>query len=128
MEQPENQEHHFSYKLLRYTLLPALLGHDEGDILYWGGKTIARKYPIDQLEDMVTFFKEAGWGELRIVKEKRKAIYFEMKLHSSETEEQAARQLEAGYIAEQIEHLKGKTAFTYITEGKNKITFQVQWE
>ncbi|SFE69247.1 DUF2507 domain-containing protein [Alteribacillus iranensis] len=125
MDYTGNEESDFGYKLLRYTLLPELFGSEEDDILYWGGKTIARKYPLEKLDDIVTFFKKAGWGELRLVNEKKRSIYLEMKIEKSN---QISRHLEAGYIAEQIEQIKGRPAVTYISREKNKVTFHVQWD
>ncbi|MFZ4450599.1 DUF2507 domain-containing protein [Salibacterium aidingense] len=116
----------FNYILLRETLLPALLGTEEADILYWGGKRIARTYPAETLEDISSFFEKAGWGNLALNSEKRKEMQFEMDV--AREEKPLDRHLEAGFLAEQIERLKGKTAETYITEKRKRVVFQVQWD
>ncbi|MFB4165420.1 DUF2507 domain-containing protein [Alteribacillus sp. JSM 102045] len=128
MEEKENNNSNFSYTLLRNTLIPELLGQEEADILYWGGKTIARKYPAENIEDILTFFQKAGWGELTAAKEKRREFHFDLKLPQAKEHQEMDRHLEAGFLAEQIEKLKGKTAETYIMEKKKQITFEVHWD
>lgn len=74
MSYPDNQELHFGYNLLRETLIPELLGSEESDILYWGGKRIARKYPAADIDEMIHFFQEAGWGHLEWTNDKKKRV------------------------------------------------------
>ncbi|MDA3128960.1 DUF2507 domain-containing protein [Aliibacillus thermotolerans] len=114
----------FGIQLLRTVLLPELLGKEESDLLYWGGKVIARQYPADSLEDILLFFKKADWGELHIVKKKKREIHFQMKQQSPPLD----YHLEAGYLAEQIERLEGKAAETYIHKKAKHISFIVQWD
>ncbi|WP_158736648.1 YslB family protein [Alteribacillus sp. YIM 98480] len=128
MEENENNYASFSYTLLRNTLIPELLGKEEADIMYWGGKTIARKYPAEDLQDIVSFFNQAGWGELKITKEKRREYHFDFILPPTTEHQSIDRHLEAGFLAEQIENLKGKTAETYIIEKRKHITFEVHWD
>ncbi|MFD2705226.1 DUF2507 domain-containing protein [Salibacterium lacus] len=116
----------FNYTLLRETLLPALLGTEEPDILYWGGRRIAREYRKETTEEIQTFFQEAGWGELTLTSEKRKEMEFEMPL--TREEKHLDRHLEAGFLAEQMEHLKNTSAETVITEKRKRILFHVYWD
>ena len=55
----------FGYEILRDHVLPSILGQHEGDILYWSGKEIARKFPIFSVDELPIFFTEAGWGVLQ---------------------------------------------------------------
>ncbi|MGY4689283.1 DUF2507 domain-containing protein [Salibacterium sp. K-3] len=116
----------FNYTLLRETLLPALLGTEEADILYWGGKRIARVYPKETIDEVLTFFQEAGWGELTVTAEKRREMHFEMTV--AREEKDLDRHLEAGFLAEQMEKLKGKAAETYMTEKRKRVLFHVHWD
>ena len=54
----------FSKELLRDILLPDLLGKDHSQILYWSGKQLARKFPLNNVEDIIDFFLNAGCGEI----------------------------------------------------------------
>ena len=54
----------FGYELMREVLLPEILGDDSPAILYWAGKQLARKYPLKDFEEIIDFFKQAGWGKL----------------------------------------------------------------
>ncbi|SDH34782.1 Protein of unknown function [Alteribacillus persepolensis] len=128
MEEKENIYPAFSYTLLRNDIIPELLGQEESDILYWSGKRVARKYPADSLEDIHSFFRHAGWGELKTAKEKRREVHFELTISPADDHLSINRHLEAGFLAEQIEHIKGKAAETYILEKRESITFEVHWD
>ena len=53
-------------------MIPEILGEETPKILYWAGKKLARKYPLESISEIIDFFKQAGWGDLQIVKEKQK--------------------------------------------------------
>ncbi|WP_243517302.1 YslB family protein [Priestia filamentosa] len=104
----------FGYELLRDIVLPDILGKEIDNISYWAGKNIARLYPQPSLADLQTFFIRAGWGTLTLKKEQRSSLEFELsgpsverRLHNKET---CSFQLEAGFLAEQIQAQKGYTA------------------
>lgn len=46
----------FGYELIRDTLLPNVLGEEAPHILYWAGKELARKYPLETLDELADFF------------------------------------------------------------------------
>ena len=54
----------FAYELLREELLPDLIGNDSDGILYWAGRNLARKYPLETIEEVIQFFEKVGWGTL----------------------------------------------------------------
>jgi predicted hydrocarbon binding protein len=89
----------FAYKLLRNELIPELLGKEQEAILYWAGKALARKFPLQSIEEIIDFFKQASWGELHLIKDKKQEKHFTFtpKLSSS------SFKLEAGFLAEQIQ-------------------------
>ncbi|WP_349408074.1 YslB family protein [Pseudalkalibacillus sp. SCS-8] len=136
LPQPSEKEAYlFGYELLRDVLLPDLLGKEDSSLLYWAGRSLARKYPMDSNEELVQFFAAANFGELKLKEETAKSITFEL---TSERISQLLSQrkhdsfqLEAGFLAEQIQRKKEKIAesFEEIKRGKvDKIIFNVQWD
>lgn len=124
----------FGYELIREVLLPDLLGKDAPQLLYWAGKNLARKYPLPTLEEIASFFNDSGWGTLAVVEEKRTELHFE--LSSDMIANRISRkggchfQLEAGFLAEQIQQQKGLVTEAYEQQKKKdgKVTFLVKWD
>lgn len=114
----------FGYALLRETLLPELLGHDEPEILYWAGKSLARKYPCDSIEEIMEFFNKAYWGDLQLIHEKKR----ELQLKLQPTNDTYSFLLEAGFLAEQLSELKNAAAETYMDEKKEDPIFYIRWD
>ena len=56
----------FGYELIRDHVLSTILGKHEDDILYWAGKDLARKFQMFSMEETISFFEEAGWGQLKL--------------------------------------------------------------
>ncbi|WP_234002773.1 YslB family protein [Lactobacillus sp. CBA3605] len=110
-----------SVEVLRDALLPNLLGADSSGILYWAGKDLARQFPVATTADLVTFFEQAGWGHLLVIKESADLITYEL------TGEPVARRsyaikkpdfmLETGFLAEQAVQRVGCVS-------EAKLTFQ----
>lgn len=98
----------FGYELLRDYLVPSILGKHEEDILYWAGKDLARKFPCTDIPLIISFFKDAGWGDLTLEKEMKDGFVFSL---TNEPEllkiNERNFRLEAGFIAEQIQNFKG---------------------
>ncbi|WP_245629859.1 YslB family protein [Domibacillus robiginosus] len=105
VEAPKESVSVFGYELIRDVLLGDLLGSDASEILYWGGKTLARRFPCTNTEELIDFFQEAGWGTIELVKETRKEWIY--RLSGSLVERRFNLQtepsftLESGFIAEQ---------------------------
>jgi predicted hydrocarbon binding protein len=119
------------YDILRYICLPDLLGPDAPTILYTMGKNLARKSQFDRLEDIQDFFQQAGWGDLKMIKEKRREMTFEL-TGDSVSNRVAAQlgseyRLEAGFLAEAIQLMKDVTCecIDEIKEKKKIIQFNV---
>ncbi|AOM82312.1 DUF2507 domain-containing protein [Salisediminibacterium beveridgei] len=91
----------FGYDILRNDLIPELLGEDEGMILYYSGKYLARKYAEDARMDLPAFFAKCGWGELTLIKEKSKQITYE--LTTSFPISERSFSLETGFLAQLAE-------------------------
>ncbi|MBV7506034.1 YslB family protein [Bacillus sp. sid0103] len=124
----------FGYELIREILLPEILGKDTPEILYWAGKRLARKYPLTDMEQIIDFFAKASWGQLELTKENKTEIQFELMspIMVSRVKSKAEHffQLEAGFLAQQIEYQKEASAetFEHPVKKSNKVLFTVKWE
>lgn len=121
----------FGYELIRDHVLPSVLGVHEGEILYWAGKEIARKFPIFNIEEIPAFFTEAGWGNLTLVKSSKKETFYKLEDDANAIKiEQRKFQLEAGFIAEQYQILHGVLTECHAEpKQRNKsVQFHVKWD
>jgi predicted hydrocarbon binding protein len=124
----------FGYELIREILLPEILGKDTPEILYWAGKRLARKFPLADHAQIIEFFAKASWGQLEIKKENKTELQFELMspLIVSRVKSKAEYffQLEAGFLAQQIEQQKEANAetFEHPVKKSNKVLFTVKWE
>jgi predicted hydrocarbon binding protein len=124
----------FGYELIRETVLPEILGKDTPEILYWAGKRLARKYPLHTYDEIIEFFSSASWGQLEIKSENKDEMEFELMspLIVSRVKSKAEHffQLEAGFLAQQIELQKEVIAetFEHPVKKSNKVQFTVKWD
>ncbi|WP_338451432.1 YslB family protein [Niallia oryzisoli] len=127
----------FGYELLRKVLLPEILGDDTAEILYWAGKKLARKYPLNSLEEIIDFFNKAGWGILTINKESNNELELELtssiiskRMQNKKSRDSHQFQLEAGFLAEQIEIQKQviSEAFEHPRKKSSKVLFTIKWD
>ncbi|MDR4948792.1 YslB family protein [Neobacillus cucumis] len=124
----------FGYELIREVLLPEILGKDTPEILYWAGKRLARKYPLEDFDQVIEFFHNASWGQLDVKKEVKNEIEIELlsPLLVSRVKSKAEHffQLEAGFLAQQIELQKGVVAeaFEHPIKKGNTVLFTVKWD
>ena len=95
----------FGYELIREILLQDILGEDSYHILYWAGKQLARKFPLTSMNEVISFFQSAGWGELIIKKETKNEMELtltgEIINRRLDLYTNTHFQLEAGFLAEQ---------------------------
>ncbi len=100
------------YDLLRYIGLPDMFGKETDFILYILGKNLARKSEWISTEELQEFFLHVGWGELFLVKEKRRGYIFELAgeivRSRLETIQQIEFQIEAGFLADAMEQITKK--------------------
>ncbi|MCT8137453.1 YslB family protein [Anaerobacillus sp. CMMVII] len=131
IDETEHQIPLFGYNLIREDVLPELLGKEHNIILYWAGKSLARKYPLNDITEIIAFFHRAGWGELTLTKEKKSELLFELTSNFFENKKNIVRPLEAGFLAAQIENITGFITETN-EEPKNgsikKVVFHVKWD
>ncbi|MBS4202672.1 YslB family protein [Lederbergia citrea] len=124
----------FGYELLRDILIPGLLGKDTAEISYWAGKHLARKFPLLSLEEINSFFEEAGWGKMLLLEESKNELKIElsgkMVLRRFHMLSDPCFRLEAGFIAEQIQSQKQTVTEAYdeVNKKKNKVVITVRWD
>lgn len=124
----------FGYELIREVLLHDLLGNEAPEILYWAGKRLARMYPLETAGQIAEFFINAGWGSLSIANKSKHEL--EMILSSPliagrlQKNNNCTFQLEAGFIAQQIEFQKEVIceAFEHPRKKTGKILITVKWD
>jgi len=124
----------FGYELIRNDLLNDLLGKEQNDILYWAGKMIARKYPLATFEEIIDFFEKAGWGSLTVEDETKQEVHLtltsELITYRNQQKHTVSYQLEAGFLAMQIEQQIDVIAETYEEPSRkgDKVKFIVKWD
>lgn len=112
------------YDVLRYISLPDIFGSESEALLYFMGRSLARKFDIRALSDITYFFEKVGWGRLELFKERSNELEFHLLADAVvqrlnlplDTE----FRLEAGFLAEAISMLKG-TECECIEEVRKKI-------
>ncbi|PCK20574.1 hypothetical protein CEY02_12660 [Bacillus pumilus] len=124
----------FAYELIREVLLPDILGQDHSSMMYFAGKLLARKFPQESWEKIPEFFHDAGWGTLTMVHSKKQEIEFELEgsLVSNRLtyQKEPCFQMEAGFIAEQIQLLNEHVAESYeqVKKRADKVILTVKWD
>ncbi|MEJ9149985.1 YslB family protein [Bacillus smithii] len=124
----------FAYELYRDILLPEIFGKDTADIFYWAGKQLARKFPLLSIDEICSFFEEACWGTLQVIKEEKKELLFELSgpivLRKFDIYSEPFFSLEAGFLAEQIQTQKNVTAeaIEEVHKRSKKVRLLVKWE
>lgn len=120
----------FSYYVLRHQLLPELLGEDEAAILYWAGKSLARKNKeFIKADGVDLFFSRANWGRLKLVKEKKKERIYEF--YSSHQSKESPFSLEAGFLSQAVEmekELISEASYEIKSKKPLTLTITVRWD
>lgn len=124
----------FGYELIRDVLLTEVLGNDASAILYWGGKSLARRFPCVDFEELSSFFAEAGWGQITLVKESKNEQMFHLSGGMTERRFEVQTNpfftLEAGFIAEQtaIRFETEAEAVCHLHKRSKHVEITVKWE
>lgn len=101
---------HFKYMLIRDFLLTNILAGDTDEILYWSGKELARQFPLTDQEDIEHSFSHCGFGDLTLLEADKNQQIYQLSGDLITTRllfEGASFQLEAGFLAEQTQRIKG---------------------
>ncbi|KGA98137.1 hypothetical protein AJ85_08775 [Alkalihalobacillus alcalophilus ATCC 27647 = CGMCC 1.3604] len=126
MEQEStNESTLFDYDLIRNDLLHELLGTEHDQILYWGGKSLARKHVLHTIDEIIHFFEKAGWGTLEIQKNKAQAKILELHGPWMGKKDPRCYQLEAGFLAQQIEQMQQQITEATYEKKRKQVTFQI---
>lgn len=122
----ESRDETFGYDLLRNDILKEVFGQEHDSIMYWVGKALARKYPLHTIEETIDFFEKANWGTLSLVKEKKQERLFELRGEWMDKKDDRCYQLEAGFLAQQVE--TWLSSYTAATQTKKKGIIHIQVE
>jgi predicted hydrocarbon binding protein len=124
----------FGYELIRDVLLGDILGNDAADVLYWGGKSLARRFPCADAEELSAFFTESGWGQIKLVKENKKEMIYclsgGMTKRRFDIQTNPAFTLESGFVAEQIAARfdTAAEAICRLNKRDRQVEITVKWE
>ncbi|MGI2326406.1 YslB family protein [Planococcus sp. YIM B11945] len=110
----------FGYELIRDHVLPDILGKNETDILYWAGKSLARKFPLFAMDEASDFFQQANFGELVLEKMSKDETIFVL---TPVKIDNRCFKLEAGFLAQQKQKLSGflTEAYEEVFQKKNMV-------
>lgn len=122
---------YLGYHLLRETLTTNLLGDSEDAILFWLGKNIGRKIPIQSCAGLVHPFIRLGLGQLDVREESSQFFHYSLThtIYSCMSPERLVRalSLECGIIAGAIEQWQKKEPITKLElDGENNVRILVQ--
>lgn len=124
----------FGYELIREILIPDLLGKETPQILYWAGKNLARRFPLPTIEEIIAFFHDAGWGDLKVERSDKNSIEFHLdgSIVSSRFKRKdiCTFQLESGFLAQQIQQQKNRITESFEQQKRRaqSIIFTVKWD
>ncbi|WP_227936664.1 YslB family protein [Alkalihalobacillus deserti] len=122
----ERQTKQFGYDLIRNDVLKDVLGKEHDSILYWIGKSLARKYAVATIEELFQFFEDANWGTLAQIKDKKQVQVFELSGPWMDKQDTRCYQLEAGFLAQQLEIWYNCVTGSTYTVKKEVIQFIVE--
>lgn len=121
----------FGYELIRDYVLPSILGQHEEEILYWSGKELARKFPLQDPTEIIQFFERANWGMLSLEKLSKSEASYRL-APTADASKLIGRKysMEAGFIAEQYQNINGllTECFASAKQKGAVIDFQVKWD
>src|SRR5690625_4495584 len=119
------------HDVLRYVTLPHVLGDEKDVILYFIGRNLSRKLHIEVLDDIIYVFRKFKWGQLELIKEKKKQLLFHLMSDEIVSRLQSPFEtdfrLEAGFIAESITKITERPAecIETVNERLYRIEFKV---
>lgn len=116
--------------IIRYVSLPSFLGQEKDILLYFIGRTLARKIHTETLDDIIYIFSKFRWGQLELVKDKKNQLIFHLMsdevVKRIEAPVETEFRLEAGFIAEAIQNLTNRPA--ECSETINERLYRVQFK
>ena len=123
---------YFGYSLLRDVLIPELLGDETNTISYWAGKHLARKYPLNTMDEIVAFLS-SFLGNTDACQKDKYSLELELSgdvVSKRFQQETCSFHLESGFVAEQIQRQNNCLTEAYLTpkEKNGKVLISVQWD
>lgn len=116
--------------VLRYICLPEFLGAEKENLLYFIGKRLARTLDIQNLDDVFLVFTKLYWGNLELIKDKRKSMTFHMMADEIaqriESSINIDFRLEAGFLSEAIAIITRRPC--EVTESVNEKLYRVEFK
>ncbi|WP_242362984.1 DUF2507 domain-containing protein [Limosilactobacillus antri] len=97
---------------LRDVILPAILGKETDELLYWIGKDLARQYPVASRGELVTLTHQLGLGDLTLEKHSSTSQLWRLggpivAGRIKKDDEETTFGLECGFLAQEIEFQLG---------------------
>src|SRR5690625_5450872 len=84
--------------ILRYIGLPEVLGPEKETLLYFIGRSIARKFDFEKMEDIIYFFYKLRWGNLELIKEKKSTLNFHL-MSDDVVQDRKSTRLNSSHVA-----------------------------
>lgn len=106
---------------LRDVILPAILGKETDEMLYWVGKDLAREFPVASPADLVTLTHQLGLGDLSLQKKNKTSQLWQLggpivASRIKRDDEETSFGLECGYLAQEIEFQLGTVVEAQISD------------
>jgi len=123
-------DHTVGHDVLRYVSMSQVFGEEKDSILYFIGRNLARRIAIETLDDLYYLFNKFRWGNLELIKDRRKTLTFH--LMSDDVAERILSpfsvdfRLESGFLAEAIEKITRRPC--ECTETVNERLYRVQFK
>lgn len=100
---------------MRDVILPAILGKETDEMLYWIGKDLARVYPVATTEDLIYLTNQLGFGHLALRKKSSTSQIWRLsgvivKERIQHDGEETSFGLETGFLAQEVEFQLGTVA------------------
>lgn len=109
---------------LRDVILPAILGKECDEMLYWIGKDLAREYPVATFDDLAILTHQLGLGDIKMERQSNTSRILRLggpivaeRIHRDE--EQTSFGLECGFLAQEFEFQLGTVAEAKIHEQRH---------
>lgn len=117
---------------MRDVILPAILGKEADEMLYWIGKDVAREFPVQTNDELILLTKQLGFGNLALKKKTATSQEWQLtgpivRERIERRKEQTSFGLETGFLAQEIEFQVNSVAEAEIIErSKDTVTILVK--
>lgn len=93
---------------LRDIIIPAILGKETDEMLYWIGKDLAQQYPVATKDDLIILTQQLAFGDLSLQKKTKTSQIWRLggpivANRIDRDEEDTSFGLECGFLAQEVE-------------------------